>query len=229
MAHLVLTRAFSWWRLSREIVVACALAPQRLLRRSSVLSPRLPPCFPRLSSSLFSSPLVPPRRKRLFVCYARYSGRVNATASFCTAHPPAKNGEVRVRMTGLLFFFARLGLFLAGASWFFFFNGFCNTENGSKQTPSVSLFFFYLFIPPFSRPETSQQVTLVPLLPFFFHGIARPLLILREFFLSQEIAQSLEERSENRIFQLWPLFGFLMGPNISNRRSCVYTCICVRV
>lgn len=128
-----------------------------------------------------------------------------------------------------IIFFCPTRPLLSRSELVFFFNGFCNTENGSKQTPSVSLFFFYLFIPPFSRPETSQQVTLVPLLPFFFHGIARPLLILREFFLSQEIAQSLEERSENRIFQLWPLFGFLMGPNISNRRSCVYICICVRV
>lgn len=60
--------------------------------------------------------------------YARYSGSVNATAGFCTAgriHPPThpstgENSEVRVRMTGLLFFFTRLGLFLVGARFFFF-------------------------------------------------------------------------------------------------------------
>lgn len=70
MAHLVLTSAFSWWRLSREIVVACALVSPSL-DVSSVDPPfffaSIRPLSPS-SPAFLSSPLLEGEEKRLLVC-----------------------------------------------------------------------------------------------------------------------------------------------------------------
>lgn len=132
-----------------------------------------------------------------------------------------------MRMTDwfiIFFFFTRLGLFLAERA-FFFSTAFVESRKTARfRNRNLSVFLSFLFIPPFSRPETSQQVTPCSSSSAFlssFHGIARPLSILqRAFFLGD----SPEERSENRIFlsiEFAPLliFGSLMGPNILNRHA----------
>lgn len=125
----------------------------------------------------------------------------------------------------IFLFFTRLGLFLAERA-FFFSTAFVESRKTAPRfrNRNLSVFLSFLFIPPFSRPETSQQVTPCSSSSAFlssFHGIARPLSILqRAFFLGD----SPEERSENRIFlsiEFAPLliFGSLMGPNILNRHA----------
>lgn len=111
-----------------------------------------------------------------------------------------------MRMTDwfiIFLFFTRLGLFLAERA-FFFSTAFVESRKTAPRfrNRNLSVFLSFLFIPPFSRPETSQQVTPCSSSSAFlssFHGIARPLSILqRAFFLGG--GDSPEERSENRIF-----------------------------
>lgn len=110
-----------------------------------------------------------------------------------------------MRMTDwfiIFLFFTRLGLFLAERA-FFFSTAFVESRKTTRfRNRNLSVFLSFLFIPPFSRPETSQQVTPCSSSSAFlssFHGIARPLSILqRAFFLGG--GDSPEERSENRIF-----------------------------
>lgn len=108
-----------------------------------------------------------------------------------------------MRMTDwfIIFFFFTRPL-LSGAS-FFFSTAFVESRKTARfRNRNLSVFLSFLFIPLFSRPETSQQVTPCSSSSAFlssFHGIARPLSILqRAFFLGG--GDSPEERSENRIF-----------------------------